>query len=769
MKKMGSKSKVKKENKSGAGREIAVVMLATLAVFLILSLVSFHPDDPNLFSSYSSPTAPKNLVGIVGASVSWAMMLAFGIVSYLVPFFLLLITVKIARDTLAAEAKSTFASFVIAIVAMSALVSMYRPDVKIFGREILGGGLVGKQLSSFLIHYFNSTGAWLLLIVMAIIGILLLGNFSLLGVLSFLRKLTGKAVKDKIRSSKAAEGSLNFKVLNPAENKPEKKQAKAVSGGSAGEREKTGDMMPVRTGDSRGSASSKYTLPSADLLDDYPQDDKRISRQEMAKNARILEEKLADFGVYGKVTEVCPGPVVTMYEYRPAAGIKISRVVGLADDLAMALRALSVRVIAPLPEKAAIGIEIPNKNRELVSLKELVTTSEFAECPKPLSFVLGKDVMGKIVMADLAKMPHLLIAGATGTGKSVCINTILASFLFRCHPDTLKLLLIDPKRIELNSYQGIPHLLHPVVTDVKMATNVLRWAVAEMERRYELLADLGVRNIDSYNDSLAKIRQDTSPGPSDSSINSGQRPSTLRPFDPSTGSGHRRLRASQAQGSAELEHKPLPFVVIVIDELSDLMMVASKEVEELIIRLAQMARAAGIHLILATQRPSVDVITGLIKANIPSRISFQVSSRTDSRTILDTNGAEMLLGDGDMLFLPPGTAKLQRIHGAFISDREVNRLTDFLKKQQTPEYDNAIAEFSKPSGKDTGEREEVDEKYEEALEIVRQTRQASISMLQRKLRVGYNRAARMIEMMEKEGIVGPSDGSKPREVYLPPK
>jgi len=418
-----------------------------------------------------------------------------------------------------------------------------------------------------------------------------------------------------------------------------------------------------------------------------------------------------------------------MYEYRPAAGIKISRVVGLANDLAMALRAMSVRVVAPLPEKAAIGIEIPNKNRELVSLKELIQAEEFSETKDPLSFVLGKDVMGKIVLANLAKMPHLLIAGATGTGKSVCINTILASLLFRCHPDNLKLLLIDPKRIELNSYEGIPHLLHPVVTDVKMATNVLRWAVAEMERRYELLADLGVRNIDNYNKALATKTPETS----------------------------------------SLEHQPLPFIVIIIDELSDLMMVASKEVEELIIRLAQMARAAGIHLILATQRPSVDVITGLIKANIPSRISFQVSSRTDSRTILDTNGAESLLGDGDMLFLPPGTAKLQRIHGAYISDKEVHRLTEFLKAQRTPEYEKAIAEFSKPSQKEAHEQEEVDEKYEEALEIVKQTGQASISMLQRKLRVGYNRAARMIEMMEKEGIVGPSDGSKPREVYLPPR
>ncbi len=718
-----------KEHRSGIGREIAVVVLATLAVFLLLSLVSFHVNDPNFFSSYSKSASSRNLVGIVGASISWVLMLGFGIVSYLIPLFLLVITLKIARNTFTEEARSTLISFAIAVPAISGLVSLYRPYVKIYNHEILSGGLVGRQLSSFLIRYFNNIGAWLLLIVITTISILLIGSFSLIEAISLLKGKAGSAVKDKIRSRTASEKALSFKVLTPAGNQGEKKQKKGVKTGALRAGGSGKSISSAVSGDSAKSGSHAFTLPSPELLEDYPQDDKRISRQEMARNAKILEEKLADFGVYGKVTEVCPGPVVTMYEYRPAAGIKISRVVGLADDLAMALRALSVRVIAPLPEKAAIGIEIPNKNRELVSLKELVTAQEFTDSSGPLNFVLGKNVMGKIVMADLARMPHLLIAGATGTGKSVCINTILASFLFRCHPDILKLLLIDPKRIELNSYQGIPHLLHPVVTDVKMATNVLRWAVAEMEHRYELLADVGVRNIDNYNSALARNKP----------------------------------------GSSELEHHPLPYIVIVIDELSDLMMVASKEVEALIIRLAQMARAAGIHLVLATQRPSVDVITGLIKANIPSRISFQVSSRTDSRTILDTNGAETLLGDGDMLFLPPGTAKLQRIHGAFISDREVNRLTDFLKKQQTPEYNRAIAEFSKPSGSDAEREDEVDEKYEEALEIVRQTRQASISMLQRKLRVGYNRAARMIEMMEKEGIVGPSDGSKPREVYLPPR
>ena len=713
--------------KSGVKKEIAIVVLATVAVFLLLSLISFHPNDPNIFSSYTKPASPKNLVGIVGASVSWFLMLSVGIVSYLIPFFLLLITYKIVRGTFSEEARTIIVSFLILIPAISGLISIYRPQTQIYNQQILTGGLLGKQLNGFLVHYFNNVGTLLLLLVLALIGILLVGNFSILAMFNNLKKFLGN-FKEKVPTLKPSDEAITFKVTSPLEKQGKKKKHKSTAKPSRfREESKPGDTI-VASGVS-DSKTSPFSLPSPDLLEDYPQDDKKISRQEMARNAKILEEKLADFGVYGKVTEVCPGPVVTMYEYRPAAGIKISRVVGLANDLAMALRAMSVRVVAPLPEKAAIGIEIPNKNRELVSLKELIQAEEFSETKDPLSFVLGKDVMGKIVLANLAKMPHLLIAGATGTGKSVCINTILASLLFRCHPDNLKLLLIDPKRIELNSYEGIPHLLHPVVTDVKMATNVLRWAVAEMERRYELLADLGVRNIDNYNKALA----------------------------------------TKTPEASSLEHQPLPFIVIIIDELSDLMMVASKEVEELIIRLAQMARAAGIHLILATQRPSVDVITGLIKANIPSRISFQVSSRTDSRTILDTNGAESLLGDGDMLFLPPGTAKLQRIHGAYISDKEVHRLTEFLKAQRTPEYEKAIAEFSKPSQKEAHEQEEVDEKYEEALEIVKQTGQASISMLQRKLRVGYNRAARMIEMMEKEGIVGPSDGSKPREVYLPPR
>ena len=446
-------------------------------------------------------------------------------------------------------------------------------------------------------------------------------------------------------------------------------------------------------------------------------------------NARRLEKKLADFGVEGEVREILPGPVITMYEFKPAPGIKISKVAGLSDDLALTLRAPSIRIVAPIPGKAAIGIEIPNNQREMVYLKEVLSSPSYKNSKYKLPIALGKDITGLPVVTDLSRMPHLLVAGATGTGKSVSINTMIESLLFKFSPEAVRLLMIDPKRIELSVYQDIPHLLHPVVTQPKEATKALRWAVEEMERRYVLLSDKGVRNIDTYNRKILKEKK----GPA-------------------------------VDGAAPAE-STLPYIIVIIDELADLMMVSSKEVEEAITRLAQMARAAGIHLIIATQRPSVNVLTGIIKANFPTRISFQVSSRVDSRTILDTNGAEHLLGEGDMLFMPPGVARLTRIHGAYVTEEEVKKVTDFLRNEQRPEYDaTIISEIAKDEGKEE-ETVELDERYGEAVEVVRKTGQASISMLQRKLRVGYNRAARMIEAMEIEGIVGPSDGVRPREVY----
>jgi len=441
--------------------------------------------------------------------------------------------------------------------------------------------------------------------------------------------------------------------------------------------------------------------------------------------SKLLEKKLEDFGVAGQVAEVSPGPVITTFEYKPAPGIKINRIVNLTDDLALALRATTIRIVAPIPGKAVIGIEVPNAARDVVRFKDIVASRVFGKSKSNLTICLGKDIVGNPVVAELDKMPHLLIAGATGTGKSVALNSMICSLLYKSNPDDVKLIMVDPKRIELSTYDGIPHLITPVVTNVKKATNALFWAVREMERRYELLSEKKARNIKQYNNKIKKEKK------------------------PATGEA--------------LEE--LPFIVIIIDELADLMIVASRDVEVALTRLAQMARAAGIHLILATQRPSVDVLTGIIKANFPTRLTFQVSSKTDSRTIIDMNGAENLLGDGDMLFLPPGTARLQRIHGAYISEEEIVGITDFLRQQKPPEYDEKITE-TVAIDETKADDEDYDERYDDAVALITKTGQASISMIQRHLRIGYNRAARIVETMEREGIVGPSDGSKPREVLV---
>jgi S-DNA-T family DNA segregation ATPase FtsK/SpoIIIE len=461
----------------------------------------------------------------------------------------------------------------------------------------------------------------------------------------------------------------------------------------------------------------------------------------------VLEQKLADFGVDGRVVEVQPGPVVTMYKFEPGSGIKVSQIVNLADDLSMALRAAAVRILAPVPGEAVVGIEVPNRKRERVYLREILEADEFSAAQSLLSIALGKDIAGVPVAADLGRMPHLLIAGATGSGKSVSIHSMIASILFHATADDVRFILIDPKMLELSVYEGIPHLLVPVVVDPEKAAAALIWATQEMERRYVLMRDLGVRNVDGYN----------------RAISAGAKVIELRPQN-LVGEG--AASSPSALARSPLEHKRLPKIVIVIDELADLLLSEGKTVERDITRLAQKARAAGIHLILATQRPSVDVITGLIKANLPARISFQVTSRVDSRTILDSIGAERLLGSGDMLFMPPGTAKLVRLHGPFVSEHEIRRLTEYLRAQGAPEYQMEILETRAPSDDDgepaDGERDEM---YDEAVNIVMEANQASISMIQRRLRIGYNRAARMVEMMEREGLVAPSDGTmRPREV-----
>ena len=487
-----------------------------------------------------------------------------------------------------------------------------------------------------------------------------------------------------------------------------------------------------------------YRLPDISLFHRPTKVDLQFDRDSLLMNSRILEKKLMDFGVEGRVVRVHPGPVITMYEYEPGAGVKVNRIVNLTDDLAMALRAISIRIIAPLPGKSVVGIEIPNPERETVYLANLLESETFRKSKSILEVAMGHDIFGNPVSSDLAKMPHLLVAGATGTGKSVFLNAFLCSLLCRARPDELKLLLIDPKLLELSIYEGIPHLIAEVVTNPKRASAALQAIVRKMEERYQRMSALRVRNISQFNEKV------------DSEIAEGKTMYRLRP------------KPGESEGE-EVEYERLPYIVVVIDELADLMVTAAKDVEESLQRLAQMARAAGIHLVLATQRPSVDVLTGVIKANFPSRVSFQVSSGTDSRTVLDQKGAENLLGNGDMLFLPPGTSVAQRLHGAFVTEKEVQELVAHLRDQGKPTFDVDLVklEFQSETTLEGGDGEEVDEMFDQAVAIVAETRNASISYIQRRLKIGYNRAARIIEEMENQGMVGPQVGTKGRDVFLP--
>ncbi|MBW2400113.1 MAG: DNA translocase FtsK [Deltaproteobacteria bacterium] len=491
-----------------------------------------------------------------------------------------------------------------------------------------------------------------------------------------------------------------------------------------------------------GGAGGEFKLPDPAEIFLKTAEVRSFDRDSLVMNSRILEKKLKDFGVSGQVATVHPGPVITMYEFEPGSGIKVNKIVGLADDLALALRALSVRVIAPLPGKSVVGIEVANQVRDTVYIRDVLDCEQLRSESSKLAIALGKDIFGNPAHADLSKMPHLLVAGATGTGKSVFLNALLCSILCRATPNELKLLLIDPKLLELSIYEGIPHLLADVVTNPKRASAALAGVVRKMEERYQMMSAIGVRSIAQFNTRV------------DTELAKGNRTFRLR------------SKPGEEEGE-EVAYRRLPYIVVVIDELADLMVVSAKDVEESLQRLAQMARAAGIHLVLATQRPSVDVLTGVIKANFPARISFQVSSRTDSRTILDQNGADHLLGQGDMLFLPPGTSKLQRMHGAFVSEEEVTKLVAALREQGAPSFDEELIQINEDGDIAGVERDEdVDEMFDRAVAIVADSRNASISYIQRRLKVGYNRAARMIEQMEKEGMIGPQVGTKSREIFL---
>ncbi len=710
-------------------KEIRGIFWLLAAIILGGSLVSFSPGDPLAWAVAGAEEETRNLFGTVGMYLAGGMFLVLGFSAFWLIAASFAAALKSFRGhTFSTPIRKTFFGLLL-LTATSSLLHLQFPDPLPYRDGALAaGGLLGIHAAEPLKLVFSRFGSHVLLGVVFVVSFMMVTGISLgavfarfglwfSGIYFTLFDLVAKRRERRKRVKKTAVAHQRIKSMPkvriidpPAEKTPSPEQ----------------ELFPFMR------VKGQFLMPSLDLLAD-PQEkqDVTIQRESLEMNARRLERKLNDFGVQGEVMEILPGPVITMYEFKPAAGIKISKVAGLADDLALTLRAESIRIVAPIPGKAAIGIEIPNPRRETVLLKDILMSPAYRETRGRLPMALGKDITGGPVVTDLARMPHLLVAGATGAGKSVSINTMIQSILFKASPETVRFLMVDPKRIELSEYQGIPHLLHPVVTKPKDATKVLKWAVREMERRYMLLGDVGVRNIDGYNRKIAK----SPPAPPPEGEENG------------------------------LVHEHMPYIIIIIDELADLMMVSSKEVEESIIRLAQMARASGIHLIVATQRPSVDVLTGIIKANFPARISFQVSSKVDSRTILDTMGAEHLLGEGDMLFMPPGVGKITRIHGAFVSEDDIKAVCDFLKGQKEPEYDKSVlseVETDEPGGIDS---DEIDDKIDEAIDVVIQTGQASISMIQRRLRVGYNRAARMIEYMEREGIVGPSDGVRARDVY----
>ncbi|NJC88287.1 MAG: DNA translocase FtsK [Desulfuromonas sp.] len=743
-------------------KEILGLMWLTVGIFLLLSLASFHSGDPS-FNNNLEPGAIHNICGKVGAYVADLFFQIFGLPALLIPFASLLAAWRLLKFRDLHPRFYKLLAFLALIATLAGLIALKFDQVDWFGQTIVrAGGVIGDFLADTLKSWFNTIGAALFLFIGLIVSLILVARFSMV---LFLEGQFGR-VSDRLeryREARAAKREFEEQAKPDKERglvihapQPRPAAAAVLDPPDKKARGKKGKDEIAQETFEFIAPSGTYHPPPISLLDHDGEKVKPVDKDALMMNARLLEKKLLDFSVEGEVSEVKPGPVVTMYEFAPAPGVKVSKIAGLSDDLSMALKAQSIRIVAPIPGRGVVGIEIPNRDRETVWLKEIIAADEFQKGGGRLPLALGKDIFGHTVVGDLARMPHLLVAGATGTGKSVSINAMILSLLYRSDPRNVRLIMIDPKMLELSMYDGIPHLLLPVVTNPKKATLALNWAVREMERRYKLMADKGVRNIDGYNRKLAKEAEEPK----------GKRGATL--FDDDLGED--ALPEIETIEEGTLEHGHLPYIVVIVDELADLMMVAGREGEESIARLAQMARAAGIHLILATQRPSVDVITGLIKANLPTRISFRVFSRIDSRTILDSMGAEALLGNGDMLFIPPGSGVLQRVHGAFVSEIEVQRVVDFLKKQGSPDYDKSILEAPATRGGGSGDEDEegYDEKWADALAIIAETRQASISMLQRRLRLGYNRAARMIEKMEAEGIVGPSDGtSRPREVFIP--
>jgi S-DNA-T family DNA segregation ATPase FtsK/SpoIIIE len=764
--------------------EFVGVALFAAALIWIVSLASYEPSDPVWFFSSGAHAAPANFAGRVGAFLAELSFQLFGYASYLGPAILVIVGWNYfwCRNLDAPGTKATGA--VLLFACISAFLSLMLGTLEVSGKPFRAGGYSGEFLAREMAEYLNRTGSMIVILTLIFLAIIISTQFSFGRFFAVvIDNATGAATRgtdalhawreERRRERQRREVIAKHTKKGGAPSAPDASAPVEPPGPKAPQtaeiarpkpRKKPDDEEsdapePARAplfGSLRSFAPSKppkvtvptatlplpdpepttkapaerrkgdYALPPLALLD-APKTIRKIDERELMDGARLLEEKCREFSVEGTVAQIHPGPVVTTFEFKPDAGVKYAKITGLADDLCLAMQAESV-LIDRISGKSTVGIQIPNRTREQISLRELLESDAYRRSTSKLTLTLGKTIHGEPYVADLATMPHLLIAGSTGAGKSVGINGMLTSILYRATPDDVRMIMIDPKRLELGMYDDIPHLMTPVVVDPKQAANALRWAVREMEERYKTLAAAGVRNIDQYNRNiLQEIAEKRTP-------QNGETP------------------------------KALPFIVVVIDELADLMMVASNEVEESIARLAQMARAVGIHLILATQRPSVDVITGLIKANLPARIAFRVASKIDSRTILDGNGAEQLLGKGDMLLLPPASSRFIRLHGPYISEQESARLASFLRKQGKPIYDETITAEEKTAA-DAIEMDK-DDLYDEAARIVVQSGQASISYLQRRLRIGFSRAARLVDMMEMEGLVSPAAGGKAREVLV---
>ena len=760
-----------------------------LALLVLISLATYRPTDPAPFFKAGATGPARNFIGPVGAFLAELLVpQLFGMAAMLLPLVLGVTGWKLFWCKPIDAPYTKVSGLLLLLLSLTAFLALAFGTVTVEGEAVRAGGAIGALLSSMLEGTFGRTGAFIVLGTSLFVSVILSTQFSFAAFLQAAFEVIGKRTqslrtawahfretrrKEKMRREVIKKHSQKDK--DPAADAlPRVRKAKMGPKPAADEDDDDlevddapdhGDVddLPLQPATLRGAPVAKVMPPVAQkALPGFPEDDEmageprrkkrvptpasrsgaytlppttllaeletsgRADRTRLFERAKILQSKAAEFGVMGSVTEIHPGPVVTTYEFKPDAGIKYSKVVGLADDLALAMEAESIRVDR-MSGRGTIGIEIPNEVRETISLREILESDPFRKAPSKLTMALGKTVSGETYVTDLATMPHLLIAGATGQGKSVGLNCMISSILYKSTPDEVRLILVDPKRLELGVYEDIPHLLTPVVTDPKVASNVLKWTVGEMEKRIRKLASEGVRNIEQYNN-IIRAEKGTPPEPGEDPL------------------------------------KPLHYIVVIIDELADLMMVSSHEVEESITRLAQMARAVGIHLILATQRPSVDVLTGLIKANFPSRISFKVSARVDSRTILDSIGAEHLLGRGDMLFVPPGSGRLTRIHGAYVTETEIAGLTEFLRTTGRPQYDETVGKAERST--EAADVEDRDELFDEAVRFCVQSKQASTSMLQRRFRIGFSRAGRLIDVMEQDGIIGPAEGSKSREILV---